>query len=53
MFKLQWQEYGMGKQKEGIFLSQKEILTWNFFENWKLDLEFSIPEEQRGEEILT
>ena len=39
----------MGEQKEGIFLSQKENLTWNIFVNLELDIDFSVWEEQEDE----
>ena len=50
LFRLQWQEYGMGKQKEGIFLSQKENWTWNNFV--KLELELFRP-KRRGKRNWT
>ena len=43
----------MGKQKEGIFLSQRESLTQNKFVNLELQLKFLVWEEQEEEGILT
>ena len=43
----------MGKQKCGIFLGQKENLTWNVFVKLVLDWEILVPEERREERILT
>ena len=38
----------MGKQKEGIFLGQKGILTSNIFVNLELGLQFLVQEEAKG-----
>ena len=51
LLRLQRQEYGMGKQEEGFFLSQRENLTRNTFVNLELDLEYLVRKEQEG--ILT
>ena len=40
-------------QKEGIFLSQNEVLTQYIFGNLEFDFEFLVQEEQREEGILT
>ena len=43
----------MGEQNEGIFASEKKVLTWNFFVNLELDLELLVQGDQREEGILT
>ena len=43
----------MGKQKEAIYLSQRESLTLNIFVNLELQLKFLVQEEQEEEGSLT
>ena len=53
MFRLQWQEYGISRQKEEVFLSQKKFWAKNAFVKMELESEFLVQEEQREEGILT